>query len=194
MTATTYSSSEAEERNRRRTIAALAALVALALVVAMVSSVTSATWIDTTRNDDNAWATAKVSLTDNLTGTAMFAATEMLPGDEVTNSIIVTNDGSVPLDVRLYSENLVNSDGVEPLAPQLNVKIGTSLGGIEVFDGTLADLATAHTNYTNGTAVITLAAAGTQTYYFWVQLDVDAPSSVSGDSASIDFVWEGQTQ
>jgi hypothetical protein len=160
----------------------------------MISSVTSATWTDTTRNDGNAWATATVSLTDDAQGVALFSTEGMVPGSEVDNSITVTNAGSAALDVRLYGKDLVNSDGANPLASHLNLKVGTTAGGGDVFDGTLASFAATHADYANGTAVIGLAAAGTQTYHFWVELDSATPQSYAGDSAGIAFVWEGQTR
>lgn len=185
-------------RHRRSLLAVSgAALTALALVAFMVTSVTRAAWTDTTENAGNAWATGTVSLTDDDGGTAMFSATDMLPGDVETNSITVTNDSSVPLDVRLYGQNLAETDG---LAQYLNLKIGTAVDGYDVYDavdgtaGTLSGFSTAHANFANGTPVISLAPAATQTYYFWVELDSEAPDGVQGASAGIDFVWEGHTQ
>ena len=182
------------EDTRRRNVAivAVAAVTALALVFFMISSVTGAAWTDTTRNDGNSWATGSVSLTDSLNNAAaMFSVTGMVPGDEVDNSITVTNESSVPLDVRLYGENLANTD---LLAQHLNLKVGTTEGGAEVYTGTLAGFAAAHTDFASGTAVIDMAAAGTRTYYFWVQLDPATPDSFQSASAGIDFIWEGQTQ
>lgn len=177
----------------RRTLAivAAAAVTALAMVFFMVSSVTGAAWTDTTRNDGNSWATGSVSLTDDDLAVAMFSVTGMVPGQTVTNDITVTNASTVPLDVRLYGANLVN---IDLLAPYLNLKVGTTLGGGEVFTGTLAAFATAHTTFGTGTAVIDMAAAGTQTYYFSVQLDTATPTEFQTKTAGIGFVWEGQTQ
>lgn len=185
-------------RQRRSLLAVSgAALTALALVAFMVTSVTRAAWTDATDNAGNAWATGTVSLTDDDSGTAMFSASDMLPGDVVTNSITVTNDSSVALDVRLYGQNLADTDG---LAQHLNLKIGTLADGFDVYDtidgtaGTLSGFATDHADFAGGTPVISLAPAATQTYHFWVELDAAAPDTAQGDSAGIDFVWEGHTQ
>lgn len=169
----------------------LAALIALALVFFMVSSVTSAAWTDTTENAGNSWATGTVSLTDDDGGVAMFSATGMVPGQTVTNDIVVTNGSTVPLDVRLHGANLVNTD---LLAQYVNVSIGTTSGASDVYSGTLAAFATAHTEYSNGTPVIAMAAAGTQTYYFSVTLDSATPDAFQNKTAGIEFVWTGQTQ
>jgi hypothetical protein len=180
-----------DTRRRSFAIVGAAALTALGLVTFMISSVTSAAWVDTTENTGNSWATGTVSLTDNDAGVAMFAVTDMVPGQVVENSITVTNDSSVPLDVRLYGENLVNDD---LLAQHLNLKIGTTAGAGDIYDGTLLGFSGTHAAFSTGTAVIDLAAAGTQTYHFWVELDSATPTEFQGTSAGIDFVWEGQTQ
>lgn len=182
---------KADTGRRNLALVAGAGVTALALVFFMVSSVTSAAWTDTTRNDGNSWATGSVSLTDDDLGVAMFSVTGMVPGDIVQNSITVTNESTVPLDVRLYGENLVN---VDLLAQHLNLKVGTTAAGGEIYDGTLLGFATAHTAFATGTAVIDLAASGTQTYHFWVELDAATPSGFQSTTAGIDFVWEGQTQ
>lgn len=189
MTTATHRASAGTRRNLA--IVAGAGLTALAMVFFMISSVTSAAWTDTTRNDGNSWATGSVSLTDNDLGVAMFSVTGMVPGQIEENSITVTNESTVALDVRLYGANLVN---VDLLAPYLNLKVGTTLGGGEVYTGTLDAFATAHTSFATGTPVIDMAASGTQIYYFWVELDAATPTEFQTKTAGIDFVWEGQTQ
>lgn len=186
-------------RHTRRTVAIVsaAAVTALAMVFFMISSVTGAAWTDSTDNTGNSWATGTVTLTDDDAGVAMFAATNMVPGSVVTNDITVTNGSTVPLDVRLYGADLVDSD--PSLAAHLNVTIGTTDGGTDVFSGTLAALSTSHTAFANGTPVIELAAANVgdtdvQQYWFSVELDDDAPSTLQAKTATISFVWEGQTQ
>jgi hypothetical protein len=192
--ASTCAPAVADARNRYRTTVPLAALAALALVVALVSNVTSATWADSTRNDDNAWATATVSLTDDHEGVAMFTTTKMVPGTVVEKAITVTNDGEVALAVRLYSESLSNSDIDDPLAAQLNLKIGTSAGAGDLFDGTVAGFAATHGDYAGGIADTVLDPAASEIYHFWVELGSGTGDSFSGANAVIDFVWEGQTQ
>lgn len=176
---------------RNVTIVAFAAVTALALVVFMISSVTRAAWTDTTRNDGDSWATGTVSLTDDDNGVAMFTTTNMVPGTVVTNSITVTNEGTVPLNVRLYGENVDNDDD---LAQHLNLSVGTTANGTEVFSGTLAGFS-ARTDWASGGSSISLAASATQTYHFRVELASNTPQSFQGGAtAGIDFVWEGQTQ
>lgn len=185
----------AAARDQQLPVVAVAAATALALVFFMISSVTGAAWTDTTENPGNSWATGAVVLTDDLAGVAMFDASNLLPGDVVTNSITVTNESSVDLDVRLFGADFAETND---LAAHLNLMIGTTDGGHDVYTGTAAGtldgFRTAHTSFANGTPVISIAAAASQTYYFWVELDAAAPDSVQASSAQIDLVWEGQTQ
>lgn len=174
-----------------------AALCALALVFFMVSDVTSAAWTATTRNDANSWATGTVSLTDTDAGVAMFTTSDALlvPGASISKSITVVNGSTVPLDVRLYGAALVDTAS---LAQYLELRVGTAAGGTDVFTGTVAGFASTHQAYGTGTTAIRLAAAnaGTtdqQAYYFTVTLASTAPATAQGDTAGIDFVWEGQT-
>lgn len=178
----------------RRTLAivAAAAVTALAMVFFMVSSVTGAAWTDTTRNDGNSWATGSVSLTDDDLAVAMFSVTGMVPGQTVTSDITVTNESTVPLDVRLYGANLTATTvDLATLADWLNVSVGTTSGGSDVYSGTLADFGTA---FASGTPVISMAASGTQNYFFSVTLDSLTPTGFQAATASMDFVWEGHTQ
>lgn len=186
-----------ESRRRNLTMVAGAALCALALVFFMVSSVTSAAWTDTTRNDGNTWATGAVSLTDTQAGTAIFTTSDALlvPGSSISKSITVVNESTVPLGVRLYGASL---DDTDLLAQHLGLTVGSTVGGNDVFTGTLADFASTHVAYGSGTTAIELAAANAgdtdqQTYYFTVTLAAAAPASAQGNSAGIAFVWEGQT-
>lgn len=169
---------------------ALAGAVAIGLVAFMISGVTSAAWVDTTRNDGNSWDTGAVSLVDDDSGVALFSATGLYPGAIVENSIVVTNDGTVDLNVRLYGANLSDLD---TLAQYLNLKVGTTAGAGDIFDGTLASFASTHTSFATGTAAVALSPTDTHTYHFWVELDAATPDTHQSASASIDFVWEGQT-
>lgn len=183
--------------NRRRTylVIGAAALTALALVVFMVTSVTRAAWTAQTDNTGSSWDTGTVSLTDDDGGSAMFEITNMMAGDVETNSIMVTNASSVPLDVRMYGANVT---GDSALAGELSLDIGTTSGGTDVYTGTLAGFATSHTNFDSGTSSISLGTDvgtnDTQEYHFTVRLPSDAPTTVQNMTAGIDFVWEGQTQ
>lgn len=188
---TTASALPAGHARRNLAIVAVAAVTALGLVFFMISSVTGAAWTDTTRNDGNSWATGTVSLTDDDGGVAMFTTTGMVPGQTVQNDITVTNASTVPLNARLFGANLVNTD---LLGQYLNVSIGTTLGASDVYSGTLAAFAAAHTTFSTGTPVISMAASGTQAYFFAVTLDAETPAAFQTKTAGIDFVWEGQTQ
>jgi len=204
---TTFPTAAPPQRGRTTiVVVAVAMVTALALVFFMVSSVTNAAWTDTTRNDDNAWQTGHLDLTDDDGGVAMFRTAEdglMVPGTTLTKSIEVENASDVPLDVDIYAANLT---GNVELPTYLNLRIGTNadVSGTtpgNVYNGTLADFASNHAAFNLADAA-PLAVGTTSIYYFWVQLDASAPGnadpqsrpSVEGVTAGVDFVWEGQTQ
>jgi predicted ribosomally synthesized peptide with SipW-like signal peptide len=168
-----------------------AVLLAALLVGLLVLSGTRAAFTDTTRNDGNSWDTGLITLNDDAQA-AMFSATGMVPGDVVTNSIEVTNDSTVAsVDVRLYSENLADSDG---LAEHLNLKVGTTSGGSDIYDGDVAGFAAAHTTFGNGADNWDgVAPEATRDYHFEVELDPSTPDAFQGASAEVDFVWEAHS-
>jgi hypothetical protein len=124
----------------------------------------------------------------------MFNVVDMVPGDEVSREIVVTNESSVAsVDVWLYTAGLTGSPatgGVPDLAEHLNVTItsgGTTFGPV-----TLADLAADHTDVGDGLLRwAAVAPDATRTYTFVVELDpVTTPHDLFDASAQIQFVWE----
>jgi spore coat-associated protein N len=179
----------------RRALALLAALASLVLVTFMVLSTSRAAFTGTTDNPNNAWATGQVSLSDSRDGVAMFNVVDMVPGDEVSREIVVTNESSVAsVDVWLYTAGLTGSPatgGVPDLAQYLDVTI-TSSGGGEYGPVTLAALAADHTDVGDGLLRWAAVAPGqTRTYTFVVELDEDrTPYDLFDASSQIQFVWE----
>ena len=174
-----------------------AVLLVLALVVAASMSAFSAT----TDNPGNNWAAGTVVITDDDGGvSAMFNATNMKPGDSVTNCIVVTYSGSlVPANVRLYA-----ASGGTGLDTYLDLTVdegsGAAFGnctgfvlGTTPFTGTLASFVAAHTNFTNGIAGWSPAAnPESKTYRFTLTLQDN--NLAQGLNATGTFTWEAQNQ
>lgn len=78
--------------NKIRIAGAAAGVV---LVSGIVLQVSSAAFTDTTENAGNSWEAGTVVLSDSRSGTAMFTAENMVPGDGDTQCIDVTYSGSV---------------------------------------------------------------------------------------------------
>ena len=177
-----------------------AVLGAFLLVSALVVTGSRAAFFDTTDNAANNWAAGTVTITDDDVGAAMFNASNMKPGDTVTNCIVLTYSGSlVPADVRLYGVS-----GGTGLDAYLDLTIDEGSGGVfgnctgfilstTPFSGTLASFAATHTNFTNGVAGWSPAATPeSKTYRFTLTLQDN--NLAQGLNATGTFTWEAQNQ
>ena len=176
----------------------LAAIVVAMLTLALVIVTTSrAAFTDTTENAGNSFASGSVIITDDDGGSAMFAATEMTPGEPVIECITLTYSGSlVPADVRMYGV----SAGV--LATYLDTTVEIGSGGSfgdctgftpssTLYSGTLANFSATHTDWATGLATFTAPAnPTTQTLRFTVDVQND-PGAMT-QSATATFTWEAQ--
>jgi hypothetical protein len=167
-----------------------AMLTAAALVAALVIGATQAAWTASVASEGNLVGTAEVSL--DGAGAAVFTLdnTNLLPGEQVTRTIAVTNDGTRALSVALYTAAPSDDD---ELMQHLDVKVGTTAGGTDVFHGSMEELV-ALGDYDDVAASQRLAFAvdHSETYHVRVTLDANAPSSLQGAVAGLDLVWEGR--
>jgi hypothetical protein len=168
-----------------------------------------------TRNAGNNWATGTVALSNDGLGSAMFQATNVIPGQSGTHCIQVTSTSTVPGTVKLYLINPVTSSAGLENHLRVTVQSGTGAtfaGGCGSFvadssptqpiiNGTTYTLAGATTQYNSygtgaGAWVPTGAASESKSYKFvWsmdsslTQAEVDA---LQGSHVGIDFEWEIQ--
>lgn len=179
------------------------AVVALALVGSglIVSQASHAAFSADTSNDGNDWALGSVALEDDATS-ALFSAKNLKPGSTETHCIAVTSKGSLPSAVRLYATNLQQT---ADLGSHVSLRIRQGTGGgygtcngftpaSDVYAGTLADLARTSTSYATGKGAWETTGADKETavYEFTYAVDSDAPNSLMGSTASVDFTWEAQ--
>jgi hypothetical protein len=180
----------------------LAIGVALLLTVVLIAvRSTTAAFTSTTANAANSWSAGTVALTDDDSGTAMFAATAMAPGDAVTRCITVSYSGSVDAAVRLYG----SITGGTGLGTYLNLTVERGAGGSfadctgfvsaeSVYTGTLAGFTATHTGFANGAGTwspVGGAPVDTMTYRFTTTLQDD--NAAQGLSATAAFTWEAQS-
>lgn len=164
-----------------------AGLVAILIVGFMVFQVTSAAFTDTTSNTGNSWTAGEVAITDDAAGVAIFDATGLVPGWSQSQDIVVSNGSSVATDVAFFAEGLSGE-----LAPYLNVEI--SVGEDTLYSGAMADLATAHSAFENGSRTGAPASGSDATYTIAVSFpDVEGVNAAQGTGATIDFVWEARS-
>ncbi len=180
-----------------------AALLSLLVVSFLVFRTSNAAFTDTTDNPGNSWAAGTVTLVDDDGGaTAMFTATNMVPGDVITNCIEVDYTGS-SFDLTPVTLYASSADGGTPLAAHLDVTIteGTavSLGGFGDCSGFVAGTTLA-TNVALSALESTYGAGYTgytpsggdedRVYKIDVTLGTDTPDAAQGGSATGTFTWE----
>ena len=183
-------------------VAVPAALVASGLVVAQSSySAYSATTVSPTSN----WAAGTVALTDDDANAAAFNVTNARPGSTGSRCLVVTSNGTLPSQVRLYGSN---GSGTTNLAAYLDLTItqgtGGSFGsctgfaplssGAEVFHGSLMTFGMTKTSYANGAGSWTPTGAAPESRTFRLDYTVspDAPNDTMGGTAAGDIVFETQ--
>jgi len=146
-----------------------------------------------------------VAITDDDSGSALFTATGLTPGDTGTRCIEVTYNGTAPSSVRLYGTvtDTVSGDTLDSYLDLVvtydSVTTGTFAGGCgdfasegTVFNGTLAAFGTTHTNYGNGAGPWSASNGQSRVYRFQYTVNASAPNTVQGDGVSATFTWEAQ--
>ena len=188
----------------RRTDARIAASVLLVLVLAMGwTRDTLAVFTDSDANGSNTFTASTISLTLNPTS-ALITYSNMQPGDSVTNSIVVTNNGGSQLRYAI-SSSATNTD-TKGLKDQLVLTIKT----IDVttpgtpcndFDGT--QLYTGDLDSTAGKLVgdntqgaqagdRTLNASANETLCFRASLPLATSNTYQGATTTATFTWDSE--
>jgi hypothetical protein len=188
----------------RRTDARIAASVLLVLVLAMGwTRDTLAVFTDSDANGSNTFTASTISLTLNPTS-ALITYSNMQPGDSVTNSIVVTNNGGSQLRYAI-SSSATNTD-TKGLKDQLVLTIKT----IDVttpgtpcndFDGT--QLYTGDLDSTAGKLVgdntqgaqagdRTLNASANETLCFRASLPLATGNTYQGATTTATFTWDSE--
>ena len=190
-------------RSRWEALARIAAPIgALLLVGLLVIGTSRAAFFDTTQNTGNSFSTGTVAISDDDSGSAMFSASGLVPGDSVTECITVQYDGTeVPADVELYvGSGDLSGTGLDDYL-DMTVELGTGgsfgscagFSGSSVYTGTLDGFASAHTGFASGTGSWSPAATSeTRTYRFSFTLQDD--NAAQGLDATVTFTWEAQNQ
>ncbi|NNE74139.1 MAG: hypothetical protein HKN26_10780 [Acidimicrobiales bacterium] len=187
-------------------VLALAAMASLVGVSAVVVTSSIAAFTDSTSTSGNSFTAGTVDLIDDDLDAVMFSVPDLVPGQAVSDCILVTYQGTVadPAAVKLYSGGYTDSGD---LGTYLNLTIEEGNGGsfgncagfvpdsIIEMGGTLADFDTTHTDYATGAGLWDPAATpDTKTYRVTVSLDAAAPDSEQGESVTaLTFAWEVQS-
>lgn len=167
----------------------------------IVWTATHAGFTGSTVSSANAWAAGRVELSDDDSGTAMFAATGLKPGMTDSKCIAVTYGGDVASgDVRIYGGAPTGT-----LAPYVTITV--EVGAVGGFSGcgsftaastpvnavALSSIGTATTYATGYSTGWSPAAGQSRVFRFTYTLSASTPDSQEGATCAMPFTWETQT-
>jgi hypothetical protein len=191
--------------NKKRAVAAAAAPLAVLASGALVWQSTYSAFSDTTQNPTSNWAAGSVSLSDDDSNTALFAASNLKPGQTGQKCIAVTSTGSLPAAVKLYGTSYAQT---KSLGTNLTLTVeegtGATFGscsgftpiatGSQIYSGTVDGFGTSKTSYATGVGVWapTGTASETRVYRVTYTLSSTTPDTAQGGTAQVGFTWESQ--
>ncbi|GAA1427372.1 hypothetical protein GCM10009616_04370 [Microlunatus lacustris] len=208
MTTTTTAAGAATRRPSRRaakiaTVLAVPAAIAVSGLV--VSQASYSAYSSTTVSPTSNWASGTVALSDDDNNTAAFTAANLKPGSTGTQCIAVTSTGSLASTVHLYATDLSST---KDLAANIDLQVvqGTGgsfgncagftpvAGGGQLYSGTVAGFAAAHTGFSNGVGnwAPTGARTESRSYQIVYTVKTTAPDTTQGGTAGVGFTWEAQ--
>jgi hypothetical protein len=177
--------------------------LAFILVALLVVTSSRAAFVAQNDNSTNQVTSAAIALSDNDSGTAMFAnVTGLMPGTNVDRCIDVTYTGTVdPTAVLLY----ISGAPTGTLSPYLNLTIDVGVDTADafrtctafvssatVYTGTLANFATTYGGYATGaTTWDPVGSPETRTFRF--RLAVQDNAAAAGLTSTFGFSWETRT-
>jgi hypothetical protein len=188
------------ERKPVRTIAIVAALLASSTMVWQSSY---AAFSSTTTNPGNSWAAGTVTISDDDSGTAMFAATGLTPSSSAgVKCIKVTYTGNVAAPVKLNGANITGTLGTYL---NLTIDVGAAAGpgafancgafavSSSIYSpGTVAAFNSSYTSYAAGLSTGWTPSVNGDYRVFRFTYTVANNNAANGASCTADFVWEAQ--
>jgi len=186
------------------TTASRKVLVPLATLLAAgaVAVGSGATWTSST--DTSVAVTAGKIVHANDRGDATLTITKITPGETVSGSLQIRNDGDVPIDLAVSQATGTNpatptnafgdhqvSDGQGGFVTVSNLQLAILVDGTPVWDGDF-DALPADTSLATDIDAVTDAVAGTDDTVevtFEVSLDADSPNTDQGKTAGAKFLF-----
>jgi hypothetical protein len=154
--------------------------IAAALTVAslLVVSGSRAAFTAQTSNGSNAWDSGTVALSDTDAGSALFTASDILPGYTASKTITVSYTGPAGSTANVTFTPAVTGDA--ELTSTLLVTV--TRDGVVVADGVALSALAGHT--------FTLTSGGAAVYAFDVSLPSATGDTAQGKSAGATFTWD----
>lgn len=182
--------------------------VAALVSAGVVGQASYAAFSAQTSNPGSSLGVGTVALSDDDSGTALFAASNLRPGSTGTRCVAVTSTGTLPSSVKLYATSPATT---RALASHVNLTINQGTGGsfasctgfaappaadATVFAGTLASFTGTAVSYATGLGSWnpTGSAAESRTYQISYTVSNTIPDSAQGGTASFGLTWETQNR
>jgi hypothetical protein len=176
---------------RNRTTLVVGAVLAGIVIVSGLLVGTGAVFTSSSANPANVFTAGNLHHTNSKDGSAILTATKMKPGDSVSGTVTIANDGDLAGTFSLTTSALTDTAGTNggKLSDVLTVKIVDQTTSATLYDGAIKSVGTV--------AAGTFAANATHTYQFTVSFpEGGTPSSnTTGDNAyknssmSVQFNW-----
>ena len=191
---------KAMEHYRHTLTASLVRATAVSVALLMVTILTigeSQAAFTATTDSTSSFTTHSVTLTDDDSGSALFNITGMTAGDSVVDCITVTYAGTaLPAPVRLHATTTGTLDTY--LDTTIEIGDGGSFGDCTgftpdstLFNNTLANLSTTHTNWATGLATHT-AAVNPTAKTFRITVTVQNDNNAQGLTTNATITFETQ--
>jgi hypothetical protein len=164
----------------------------------------------TTQNAGNEISSGTVEFSDNDSGSALYSATGVRPGESISRCIKTTYTGSLPAIAHLYSPSspgplaqyieLTITQGAQPTSTFPSCSGFTADATGVIFTGTLQGFEQARNSYATGIATAPVGKSGWSSgealvYRFQATLQASAPDSSQGWSSGVhSFIWEAHSQ
>ena len=181
--------------------------VAALVSAGIVGQASYAAFSAQTSNTGSSLGVGTVALSDDDSGTAMFAATNLRPGSTGSRCIVVTSTGTLPSSVKLYATSPATT---RALSSHVNLTILQGSGGTfascsgftqpssgsSVFTGTVASFTGTAVSYATGLGSWSPTGTASESRTFQVTYTVSStiPDSAQGGTASFGLTWETQNQ
>lgn len=164
-------------RSRKRLIVPLAGL----LVAAAITVGSGADFVANSVNAANAFSTGTLTQSNSKSGSAIFTAANLKPGDTLNGTVTITNSGSLPADFAL------TEDALNGFVTKSNLALVITRSGeatSPVWSGTFGDLTAA-----GPLSLGTFAPGEARTYTFSTTLAPSATNAEQGKNATAKYTW-----
>jgi hypothetical protein len=180
----------------------LASVAIVGLLLAAVAAVVQSAFTSTVRNEGNSFEAGSITLTGNVSQSALFDLSGMKPGAGESRCIKVTYDGTGDLTSTVRIHGATTGD----LAEHLKVKVtrgsfpgappagaactGFSPSGEDLYDGTLAAFPD---DWTSGVADTDTSWTSGESAVYRIDVELADSDDAQGGSADHEFVFEART-